>query len=260
MSIALSQRGRTDFDRIISLFRAHHTQACIAHTLGVSRQAVNHRLQHWKSVLSKNTLCPDTILSFNELAIELGLTVAQLRHQCAQWSCSYSSLTCCRPAFFTNDQADAVRAMPLAVLRTTPKRPAPKRKRCAYCKQFFIPKPSGTRTVFACYQPTCRYLRREAARRKLLEESTQFRGWHVALIEALKSTGVPDDDQWVGLREAVSLTGITTIQLCWLGYRRVLAIRPHPTKLWHGRPVATYATSQLNIVQMVYQTYHHTIE
>ncbi|HSI21287.1 MAG TPA: hypothetical protein VLA04_06415 [Verrucomicrobiae bacterium] len=81
-------------------------------------------------------------------------------------------------------------------------------------------------------------------------------GWHARLAEALadkQGLGGSPQEGWLTLAQARRLTGLTAMQVGWLGKTGLVTTRPHPTKLWRGTPVTQYAASELEVVKKVYQ-------
>lgn len=255
MTMAVRTSSGARLESIVNLLRAHHTQACIGKRFGVRRQAINAQLQYWSAILGKDGLCVELIFTLTDLAQELGIATLQVRQLCAGSADLCSSLPCCRPIFFTAVQTAAVCEL---YRQSTHPKVEPKHERCVYCNQLFVPKPSGTRKKLVCYDNNCRRRHNAEARDRTVMAGSTVQGWHVWLVEELRAAPIPADDRWVALSEARRCTGLTNIQLIWLARRAILVTRPHPTKLWRGRPVATYAMSQLTLVKIVYHSYHTT--
>ncbi len=86
-----------------------------------------------------------------------------------------------------------------------------------------------------------------------------LQGWRRDLLRRLESHRIPQDEEWLTVTEAEQRTGLSTMQIIWLHRRRIVTIRPDPVKTWRGRPVVTYAASELEIARQAYESHlNHT--
>ncbi len=82
-----------------------------------------------------------------------------------------------------------------------------------------------------------------------------LRSWHKNLWQKLRYHRLARDEKWLTIKEAQDLTSLSKMQLRWLGHRRIITTRSHPAKRWNGRPVTTYAASQVKIAWQVFKRY-----
>lgn len=226
---------------IISLVKRRATLRQIGEAIGVTyeraRQLIGHiAAKHGEGVF----VLSEPIWTAVEAAKELKVTAAVVNVVCASGdvSCRRRGTTG-RGHWLINDSGmKALQRHPLVTQERT----------CVVCGATF--KHDGAR-VITCSDKCWGERRRRRLERSVSEQPTltSLAGWYRVLWQELQTHSIPEDDEWLGLGEAARRTGLSNMQLVWLRRRKVLTIRPHPLKVWRGRPVALYAASELEIVR-----------
>lgn len=85
--------------------------------------------------------------------------------------------------------------------------------------------------------------------------SSRPTGWLKILWQVLLDSIIPENEEWLTVTEAAKLSGLGIMQVIWLGIRGVVITRPQPKKMYRGRPMVTYAKSQIEIAGRVFKEY-----
>lgn len=131
-------------------------------------------------------------------------------------------------------------------------------KACVICGGTFVAKAKGRNKALTCSQK-CRRERvsqwraSHAAREPTLDS---LEGWRKEVWLALQRHRIPEDEAWLSVGGAARRSGLTLAVVWRLKRRKIVTTRAHPTKTWRGRPILTYAASQMEIVRRVYAENH----
>lgn len=228
-----TQKDSEERDKvIIRLTRAGLNLRQIGEVLGISRERVR---QLRDRIVRKNGLVvfagdSPVVFTLKGAASHVGISVSTLRRLLSQKGAPSSKIG--RRVFVDLSQ--------LGVFVERLKKP------CIVCGTLFLP--FGNQLV--CSDP-CREERNKITLSRPAEEKN-LKGWRLILAGELKEHSLRQDEEWVTYKEAYRRAGISRMQLDYLRMSGFLAIRSHPTRRWHGRPVHVYAVSELEVVRRVY--------
>ena len=130
------------------------------------------------------------------------------------------------------------------------------KRECVVCKKTFTPK-NVTKRRIVCSKK-CRRERHTQKHDALIREvptAQTLRGWHSQVWQKLQEYTIAKAEVWLSLKHACVIAGISPPELIWLARRNIVATKPHPFKMWKGRRMRVYATSQMNIIRKAYQAY-----
>ncbi|MDO8650313.1 MAG: hypothetical protein Q7K33_03330 [Candidatus Berkelbacteria bacterium] len=130
-------------------------------------------------------------------------------------------------------------------------------RNCEVCGQVFLPKTRISRVCSA----KCREIAKNSQNREKRYPSqppnpTSLRSWVKELSDTIHTSPLALEDQWVGFREALEVSGLTVMQLRHLTQIGLLHTRLHPSKKWHGKqPVRLCLKSELELARVVYERF-----
>lgn len=249
-------RPRTDRERmVITMVRSRCTYREIGDALGVvpGRACVIVQRIRRQSGDGVFVASKQRFWTIAEAARDLGVPSHTIQRICrrGEISCFWRGAEG-KQYLITDDGMEQLRADALA-MRTHA-------RTCVICSTpFTVDARKGNWTRSTCGSSACRRALRESYRQKILAQiptEESFTGWMRAVFRALQRHRPTGRTEWITRSEAIRRTGLSRMQVGWLLLRRVLTVRPHPTRRWHGgRPVATVAASEIAIVRKVYAAY-----
>ncbi|MBI4142463.1 hypothetical protein HY480_01150 [Candidatus Uhrbacteria bacterium] len=245
----LTDRERT----VIAMVQSRCTYREIGNALGVTPSRVRLiaeriRRNHGKGAL----LAPDQqFWMLAEAARDLGVSLDTIRRICSRGdvSCFWRGAEGGQ-YLITDDGMEQLRAEPSIARKGT----------CVICGAPFAKVSRSAWRRSTCAAPVCgKEWRRTTQQRTIAKAPTEesLTGWTRAAFRALQRHRPPiDRTEWVTRSEVIRRTGLSSMRVQWLRLRRVLTVRPHPTRKGRsGRPVATFAASEIAIVAKAYAAY-----
>lgn len=234
---------------IIRLKKQRATLEKIGNTLGVTKQRAEQLIKKVVAKYGEDVFSPDESLwTVSEAAKELSVERVVVFSLCQQEEipCQRRGLSDRCGYMLSQEGMDALKRH----LRVTGKRV------CVACKKIFIRVPGkfGGRVVCSdkCLPERYRVRRKEYLAREPTLDS--LNGWHRELWQLLQSRQPQEEEQWLTLSEAKELTGLTKMQVIWLGLRRIVTIHRDPSRIATrtGKSQALYATSEMEIARQAY--------
>lgn len=235
---------------IVGMVRRYATLQNIGDALGVSRERARQLVKKISAEHGEHLFTSDkTFWTVPEAADELKTSASIISA-----ICSAGEVSCRRRGTIIDRKKGTwlIDSDSLEVLRNHPR--VTRQRVCVICGATFS---KSDRHGLTC-SDSCRDKRRLQTR-YCHERPTpdRLRGWHMELYIRLQSHCLPEHENWLTIFEAQRRTGLSPMQLFYLRIRNIVTIRPHPAKTWRGKPVATYATSEVDIAQQVYSVYQH---
>lgn len=233
---------------IVGMVRRCATLQDIGNALGVSRERARQLIKKISEEHGEHLFTSDkTFWTVPEAADELKTSASIISAICTAGEVS------CRRRGTIIDRKKGTRLIDsdsLEVLRNHPR--VTRQKVCVMCGATFI---TSNRRGLMC-SDSCRDKRRLQTR-YCNERPTPDRlhGWHMELYIRLQSHCLPEHENWLAIFEAQRRTDLSRMQLTYLRTRNIVTIRPHPAKTWGGKPVATYAASELAIAKEVWEEF-----
>lgn len=234
-----------DVQQIIMMVKAGATRTDISSMLKVTSENVRQiiikmRYAHGEKIFNAEK----STWTVQEAARESGLNASVVGSLC----CSGEV-----PAKRRGDKATSAYVIEEAGMKIL--RSYPQGKKCVVCGNMFTCGQRGQARL-TCSE-SCRIEqndeRRKACRASDPTLDSLREGWHRNLWQELQVHLIPMNEEWLTCGEAAKRANLTRTQIIWVGLRRVITTRPHPSKRWRRKPVMTYAASEMDIVRRVYR-------
>lgn len=207
--------------------------------LGVTRE----RARQLRSIYKQRFPLPDPIkyLVMQEVADEIGANVSRMRELVQEKNIG-------RPRghsqrIFTEAEAKEAQHLYMLSIRRT----------CEKCQKVFFRAFGGGRwakTGKSFCSPECqrnfhnrRYI--DGIANQLTPETASV--WK-KLVAALDPNRPPETD-FISMKQAKEMTGVSTMQLVYLRYRKILRVQPHPTRKRNGVPHNLYSLSDIQTLK-----------
>ena len=127
-----------------------------------------------------------------------------------------------------------------------------RQKKCVVCGKIFV-HTWGQNAKRTC-SPACAKERHRLRNEELRSGGEgKHLGWHRELAAALQDRALAQDEQWLAISEAAKKSGLSMMQIIWLGTRSMIHVRGDTRRRWGNRPVRLYAASELDIAKKVYE-------
>lgn len=226
---------------IIRLKKQRATLEEIGTVLGVTRERARQLIkkiaaEHGEDVFNLD----EPLWTIQEAAEELGVNAGVIISLCQQEEISY------RRRSLSQDSMEALKRHP----RITGERI------CATCKKTFIHTPGQYGGHIVCSDKCLEELDRVRREECLAKEPTldSLAGWRRELWQRLQLHKPPKKEKWLTLSEACTATGLSKMQVGWIGLRRIVTIHRDPSRIARktGEPMALYAASEMEIARQVY--------
>lgn len=235
---------------IISMVKKRATLGEIAKKLGLTsreraRQLINKiKTKHGPDVFKSNR----RLWTVTEAAEEL-----KTKREVINKICDAGEVSCRR----RNADDASVWLIDNAGMKALKKHPLiTKQEFCSVCGKSFK-KGEGEGGLLICSEKCRKYLNAERHQKYSTQEPTtdSLGGWVKELWQRLQFYVIPDDEEWLTLTEVEQRSQLSVMQISWLRRRKIVTIRPHPTKMWRGQPVATYSASEMKIASEICKAY-----
>ena len=203
--------------------------------LGITSERVRQIVARMTTIYGGGIFEPErTLFTSGEVSAQLGIPRTTLGYLYRKGKIPFTRRPGSREFLLTEESLSTIAAYP-----------SPSEERvCEICGKQFVTKHVSPHT--SCF--VCRYWL--AKKRGLRPES--LTGWRQEVRKKIAAYDMePDTKMWLTLTSAVRRAGISRMQFLWLVFHGVFTTRPHPTKLWRGRPVTIYAESEMDIVREV---------
>lgn len=126
---------------------------------------------------------------------------------------------------------------------------------CQICGKAFNKKDRGGRSV-TCSNSCCQKMRFRR-RKALFSEGTKnilFLPWHKELKMAIQKCRPNKNEHWVNVGKACLVSGLSRMQIHWLGRRGIVVTKLDPVNKWRdGRSVALYPLSIVRLAGEIYR-------
>lgn len=239
----ISQAWGDETDRRIFLLRvlSKMSYAQIATVVGMTKQGVNERARGIKRALGVRELgVPEDYLSVSEVAEMLSASVGWVTYQCLRGKVD-SIRVCRRGKYFLSPQAaEELRQLQVRV--------------CQWCGEN-VPSERGSNAKYCtdmCSQ-NARRAKRSRYRPSLASRDVP-KGWVMEFYSRLESHTKPQEEEWITLSKAVSVSGLSKNQIYYLWQFCPLSIQDHPTNIRRsGDPERLYATSEMRLAGQIYR-------
>lgn len=234
---------------ILNLRKQGSSQRAIGRIFSVSGERVRQQLRSIVDYFGVDFL-EQSAVSFTEVVRRIkGLNQVNLRQICQSGEVSYIQNIHTRKKFFTPDD--------LGRLEEYINRK--KQRTCSVCGKAYalpyIPTDRKPARTYCDRKGSCYYIYRQRHIRLNLNQES-LKGWRKAVYLRLKD-GLDsiDDNEWIGLKEACNISGLTYMQVIHLAKQGIVVTHPSANRTWRGQPVTLYSSTQAEIIRQVRKGY-----
>mgnify|MGYP001586780410 CR=1 FL=1 len=231
---------------VIAMVRRRATLQEVGDAIGVTREGARKVIAKIAQRYGAELLEPnEKVWNVHEAARELGISDYFIKKACDLGKVSFRR------------RGERIWLLDEAGMKALRQRFSPEGERttCVVCgKEFF-----KRRTRKSCSNTCSNELDRRSYEKTVSKEPSleSLRGWRNDVWEKLQSRLPTKHEEWIGVHEAVLRSGLSPMQINWLGRRRVVATRPHPEAKWrvNGKSITLYAASEIEIARQVFESY-----
>lgn len=239
--------------KIISMRKRRETLDDIGKALGgKTKQWAQQIIRDMKALHGEEIFLPapaEKLYTCAEAALEIPCSWHILRTLCESGEISFMRRGRGKGYLLTQQSIDQLREHPAITGEKT----------CVVCGETFICPPSypGTKTC----SPTCRDVRKNAVRLERMNSTPTLDtllGWRKVVFQQLLHHKTPKCEEWITIREAAVMTGLTQSQIRLLKNRHIVSASPHPSRTWRGlKPLVMLARSEMIIVRDTVMQWQH---